>query len=54
MFINFKEGQCHFCGDRGNEIEKGIFQCKRCNTLFHSFGFSPYTEIKDMDEKFWQ
>tara|TARA_Y100000310_G_scaffold337730_1_gene425540 strand:+ start:1705 stop:1872 length:168 start_codon:yes stop_codon:yes gene_type:complete len=47
MFVMFDKGQCHVCGDHGKEIEKNIFKCTTCDTLFNSFGVSPYTELND-------
>ena len=54
MFVMFEKGQCHFCGDHGKEIEKDIFKCKTCDTLFNSFGVSPYTELNELGDKLLQ
>lgn len=54
MFLKFKEKQCcHFCGDFGEEVDKNVFFCRKCNTVFNEFGFTSYTELREFDDKFW-
>lgn len=54
MFMMFDQGRCHFCGEFGKAIDKGVFKCEKCEAIFNKFAFSPYTEIKEFDDKFWQ
>ncbi|HLD84068.1 MAG TPA: hypothetical protein VI979_04415 [archaeon] len=42
MFIKFADKNCPVCGNNGDKISKGLFQCGRCEMAYDKFGIFGY------------
>ncbi len=53
MFVAFGYGKCPFCGDFGQEVEKEIFLCSKCDLAFNEFGISSISNPPEDEDRFW-